>query len=174
MIRFRLYLDKDMETKWLNQMAADGWAMKGFFAGFYRFEKCEKGTWIYQIDFGNRANYVSDEYRELMSDLGVEIVALWGFWIILRKRAEDGPFELYTDAESMIGHYRKIRRMFIGVIIVELICLLIEVIAGITGTGIAWGAAVLIAVIMAGIARAAVKTQKVISGLEARAGGIKL
>lgn len=87
---------------------------------------------------------------------------------------QDGPFELYTDAESMIGHYRKIRRMFIGVIIVELICLLIEVIAGITGTGIAWGAAVLIAVIMAGIARAAVKTQKVISGLEARAGGIKL
>lgn len=173
MIRFRLYLDKDEETKWMNRMAEDGWALKRFFAGFYSFEKCEKGKWVYQIDFGNRAGYVSDEYRELMSDLGIEIVVLWGFWIILRKHAEDGAFELYTDVESMIGHYRKIRRMFIVVIIVELICLMVELMAGITGTGIAWAAAVLIAALMAGLARAAVKTQKVISGLEERAGRIE-
>ena len=34
MIRFRLYFDKDAETKWLNEMAEQGWAMKSFFAGF--------------------------------------------------------------------------------------------------------------------------------------------
>ena len=34
MIRFRLYFDKDAETKWLNEMAEQGWAMKHFFAGF--------------------------------------------------------------------------------------------------------------------------------------------
>ena len=124
MIRFRLYFDKDPETEWLNQMASDGWALKGFFAGFYSFEKCGKGEWIYQIDFGEHAYHVSDEYRELMTDLGIEIVALWGFWIILRKRAADGPFELYTDTESMIGHYRKILKMFMGVIALELICFL--------------------------------------------------
>ena len=33
MIRFRLYYDKDKETEWLNEMAADGWALKSFFAG---------------------------------------------------------------------------------------------------------------------------------------------
>ena len=70
MIRFRLYFDKDPETEWLNQMASDGWALKGFFAGFYSFERCEKGEWIYQIDFGEHAYHVSDEYRELMTDLG--------------------------------------------------------------------------------------------------------
>ena len=43
MIRFRLYYDKDRETEWLNEMAADGWALKSFFAGFYKFEPCEKG-----------------------------------------------------------------------------------------------------------------------------------
>ena len=76
MIRFRLYFDKDQETKWLNQMVSDGWALKGFFAGFYSFERCEKGEWIYQIDFGEHAYHVSDEYRELMTDLVIEIVAL--------------------------------------------------------------------------------------------------
>ena len=38
MVKFRLYFDKDKETKWLNKMAAAGWAMIGFFAGFYKFE----------------------------------------------------------------------------------------------------------------------------------------
>ena len=159
MIRFRLYFDKDPETEWLNRMASDGWALKGFFAGFYSFEKCGKGEWIYQIDFGDHAYHVSDEYRELMTDLGIEIVALWGFWIILRKRAADGPFELYTDTESMIGHYRKILKMFMGVIALELICFLV-------------GFAVLIAVLTAACGRAAFKMQKVISRLEAEKNGM--
>ena len=173
MIRFRLYFDKDQETEWLNRMVSDGWALKGFFAGFYSFEKCGKGEWIYQIDFGDHAYHVSDEYRELMTDLGIEIVALWGFWIILRKRAADGPFELYTDTESMIGHYRKILKMFMGVIALELICFLVEVIVGGTGTGIAWGFAVLIAVLTAACGRAAFKMQKVISRLETEKSGIE-
>lgn len=78
MIRFRLYFDKDKETAWLNEMSGRGWAMKGFFAGFYRFEKCEPGEYIYQIDFGDEMYHVSDEYRELMEDIGAEIVTLWG------------------------------------------------------------------------------------------------
>ena len=53
MIRFRLYFDKDKETAWLNEMSRRGWAMNGFFAGFYRFEKCDPGEYIYQIDFGD-------------------------------------------------------------------------------------------------------------------------
>ena len=117
MIRFKLYYDKDKETVWLNQMASEGWALKSFFAGFYKFEPCRKGEYIYQIDLGDTLYSVSDEYRELMGELGVEIVVLWGYWIILRKRAADGPFELYTDVESKIEHYRKIRRMFKAVTI---------------------------------------------------------
>ncbi len=53
MIRFRLYFDKDKETAWLNEMAAQGWAVKSFFAGFFQFEACEKGEYVYQIDFGS-------------------------------------------------------------------------------------------------------------------------
>ena len=38
MTKFRLYLDKDKETAWLNEMAAQGYALTGFYAGFYKFE----------------------------------------------------------------------------------------------------------------------------------------
>ena len=130
MIRFRLYYNKDTETEWLNKMAADGWALTGFFAGFYRFEECEKGEYTYQVDLGDQLFSVSSEYRELMEELGVEIVTLWGYWIILRKRTADGPFELYTDVESQIEHYTKILRMFKVVCILEIICMLIEVAGG--------------------------------------------
>lgn len=68
MIRFKLYYDKDKETVWLNQMASEGWALKSFFAGFYKFEPCGKGEYIYQIDLGDTLYSVSDEYRELMGN----------------------------------------------------------------------------------------------------------
>lgn len=128
MIKFRLYFDKDKETTWLNEMAANGYAMTGFFAGFYTFDKCEPGEYMYQIDLGNRCFSVSNDYREFMEENHIEIVQPWGFWIILRKHAKDGEFQLYTDVDSSIEHYTKIRNMFKIVTIIELICFMVEVI----------------------------------------------
>ena len=92
--------------------------MKRFFAGFYSFEKCEPRQYVYQVDFGNRFFSVNEEYRDFMQDTGVDIVQTWGFWIILRKQAGEGTFELYTDVDSTIEHYTKIRRMFKAVAVV--------------------------------------------------------
>ena len=172
MIRFRLYFDKDKETTWLNEMSGRGWAMKGFFAGFYRFEKCEPGEYIYQIDFGDKMYHVSDEYRELMEDIGAEIVTLWGYWIILRKPAADGPFELYTDPESMIEHYTKIRRMFKAVTILELVGFFIEIGCGMEGNMFGWAFAVLIAALALVCINAVIRTNEVIAELEEQKSGI--
>lgn len=173
MIRFRLYYNKDTETEWLNKMAADGWALTGFFAGFYRFEECEKGEYTYQVDLGEQLFSVSSEYRELMEELGVEIVTLWGCWIILRKRTADGPFELYTDVESQIEHYTKILRMFKVVCILEIICMLIEVAGGLSGNPLGWAAAVLLASFVLVCVNAVGKTKGVLAELEARKSGIE-
>lgn len=129
MIKFRLYWDKDKETVWLNDMAAKGYAMTGFFAGFYTFEKCEPEEYTYQIDFGDKFGSVTNDYREFMEETGVEIVQTWGFWVILRKKTADGPFVLYTDVDSQITHYTKIRNMFKVAAIIELICFYIELFA---------------------------------------------
>lgn len=173
MIRFRLYYNKDTETVWLNKMAADGWALTGFCAGFYRFEQCEKGEYTYQVDLGEQLFSVSSEYRELMEELGVEIVTLWGYWIILRKRTADGPFELYTDVESQIEHYTKILRMFKVVCILEIICMLIEVAGGLSGNPLGWAAAVLLASFVLVCVNAVGKTKGVLAELEARKSGIE-
>ena len=173
MIRFRLYYNKDTETEWLNKMAADGWALTGFFAGFYRFEACEKGEYTYQVDLGAQLFSVSSEYRDLMEELGVEIVTLWGYWIILRKRTADGPFEMYTDVESQIEHYTKILRMFKVACVLEIICMLIEVAGGISGNPVGWAAAILLAAFVLVCVNAVGKTKGVIAGLEAKKTGIE-
>lgn len=125
MRKFRLYFDKDKESLWLNEMAAQGWAMTGFFAGLYTFEECEPGRYLYQVDFGDHFGTVSENYSELMKDMDIEIVQCWGYWVVLRRKAVAGPFELYTDVDSQIEHYKKIRTMFKAVTIFEMLCLLL-------------------------------------------------
>lgn len=128
MIKFRWYYDTDKETEWLNEMAKQGYAMTKYFAGFYVFEECTPGEYVYQIDFSDNAFSVSKNYRDFMEETGVEIVQTWGLgWIFLRKKAADGEFVLYTDVDSRIEHYTKIRTMFKVAIIIELICFLTEI-----------------------------------------------
>ena len=116
--------DKDEEVKWLDQMAAEGYALNSFFAGFYNFVPCENGEWQYQIDIGQGFFSVKPAYREFMEEMGVEIVQTWGPWVILRRHREEGPFELYSDVDSRIEHYKKILLMFKAVGLLELMCLI--------------------------------------------------
>ena len=111
MIKFRLYYDKDKEEKFLNDMVSKGYAMTRFFLGIYWFEKCERGEYTYQIDLIYKKNTQQlNEYYDLIRETGGELVQVWGFWAFFRKK---GPFELYTDIESQIEQYRKIRNLFL-------------------------------------------------------------
>lgn len=173
MIQFRLYFDKDAEIAWLNQMAEEGWAMERFFAGFYRFEKCEKGEYVYQVDFGDRLFAVSSDYRELMQDMGIEIVQTWGYWVILRKKACEGKFELYTDIASNIEHYKKIRIMFKVVTLIEMLVMFFELYMGAAyDVVLGYAAALLLAVILVGLVNALVRVNSIIADLEEKRTGI--
>lgn len=174
MIRFKLYFDKDKETRWLNDMADQGWAMNGFFAGFYRFEPCEKGKYTYQIDFGNEFFSVSDDYREFMSDSDIEIIQSWGFWVFLRKLSSEGEFQLYTDVDSQIEHYKKIRNMFKAVTVIELICLFIELFsASMTKSPLLWSFVFLILAIIIAFFNITNRTNDIIHELTERKTGIE-
>ena len=172
MIKLKFYWDKDAETKWLNEMADEGWAMTGFFAGFYKFEQTEKGKWRYQIDFGEKFGSVTENYREFMNEAEIEIVQSWGYWIILRQLASKGEFQLYTDVESSIEHYTKILKMFKVVTIVELICFFIEVMAAAGGATIGWVGACVIAAFILVLINATFKTKNKIIELKSRQSGI--
>ena len=170
MTKFRLYLDKDKETTWINEMANKGYALKSFCAGFYNFEKCEPGEYVYQIDFGSKMFSVTDDYREFMAENNIEIVCLWGYWIILRKRANEGEFVLYTDVDSSIEHYTKILKMFKAVSIIELICFFIETLAAMNGAAIGVFGMFLIGAIAIAMMRATLSTKRTINELKERKG----
>lgn len=173
MIKFRLLFDKDKETEWLNSMASDGWAMTGFLGGFYHFDPCEKGAYSYQVDFTDRFFSVSNSYREFMREMGIEIVANWGFWTVLRKPASAGEFQLYTDVDSQIRHYTKIRRMFKAAAIIEIICLFIQLwYAVMYAFHLGYAFALLAGALALVIANAAFKTGDIIEELKERKTGI--
>ncbi len=172
MIKFRVYFDKDKETTWLNEMAAQGYALTGYCACFYTFEQCEPGKYTYQIDFGNKMFAVDENYREFMAENNIEIVSLWGYWIFLRKLATDGDFELYTDVDSSIEHYTKILKMFKVVTIIELICFFVEVLGAMHGVGIGFFGMLIIGAIVIGCMRATISTKRKIAELKERKGEV--
>lgn len=148
MLRFKLYYDKDAEEDWLKKMCLDGWAFKKFFLGFYTFEKCEPGEFNYQIDLLDSWNGEKDDYSAFMEDTGVEVIDQWWRWVYLRKRASDGPFEMYTDIDSKISQYNKIKNFFKVALVIEILCFFIELMATIsTGSNIFAIFTVLLAVI---------------------------
>ena len=72
------------------------------------------------ISVNGADNY--EDYVIFMNEMGVEIVQRWARWVYLRKRAEDGPFEVYTDTESKLDLYRRIRALFLWGLVIEACC----------------------------------------------------
>lgn len=170
MTKFRIYYDKDKETAWLNDMAAKGYAMKSFFAGFYTFEKCEPGEYIYQIDFGSKMFAIDPNYREFMEENDVEVLQPWGMWIILRKKAALGDFVLYTDVDSNIEHYTKIINMFKIALVIELICFFMECAAFYGGFQAGLYFMILIGIFIVSFISIIAKTNRTIAELKSRKG----
>lgn len=135
MLKFRLYYDKDEEQEWLKKMCLKGWDFKKFFLGFYTFEQCEPGEYSYQIDLLDSWSGDKDDYVVFMEEAGVEVVGQWWRWVWLKKRTTDGPFEMYTDKESKITHYSKIKRFFAIAVIMELVAFFMEIICAIIAQG---------------------------------------
>lgn len=124
MYRFRWYYDKDKEEEYLNEMSAKGYAMKHYFLGLYDFEECNPNEYTYRIDLINDMTLKErKELYDLVSDSGGEHVQSWGFWAFFRKR---GKFELYSDRESQIHQYERIRIVFLALAFLETISAVLQ------------------------------------------------
>lgn len=132
MLKFKLYYDKDAEEEWLKTMSSSGWAFKKFFLGFYTFVPCAPFEYSYQIALLDNWKGDKADFATFMEEVGVDVVGQWWRWVYLQKKTVDGPFELYTDLESKIAQYTKIRDFFIVFSVIELICFCMELIATIS------------------------------------------
>ena len=170
MRKFRLMFDKEKEVEWLNEMVQDGYAMDGFFAGLYHFSPCEKGKWQYQIDIGQGFGRVNASYREFMEEMGVEIVQCWGPWVVLRREAAEGPFELYSDVDGQIEQQKKVLLLFKIATGIELLGAIYCLWAGCNGVGIGFAFAFLIAALAVILGNRVIRTKKILHDLHERKG----
>ena len=103
----RYYYDFEKAEAWLNEMAGRGWMMESAFAGLFRFSKGIPGEYIYRVEllpWGARRS----SYLRFLEETGVEVVDIWVRWAVYRRRASEGAFEIYTDADSRIAHFRRV------------------------------------------------------------------
>ena len=119
----RLYYDFEREERWLNEQAAQGWNFVRYGWGGYRFEQGEPDAFVYRIELlpASPKSAASRDYLALLADSGAETVCTWMRWVYLRRPAALGAFELFTDLESRIAHYRRVLG-FLGVLIAALVC----------------------------------------------------
>lgn len=129
----KAYWNYEKEEQWLNDMCAQGYALTDYSWCRYVFEACEPGEYIYRIE---RLEYSPSHlqcrrYLGFMEESGVEPVATYMRWVFFRKKAADGPFDIYSDIDSRLRHYSNINAFWLALSILEFFCGLVSVAVGI-------------------------------------------
>jgi hypothetical protein len=109
------YWNYEKEERWLNEMSAKGLAMCDYSWCRYVFEDKPKGEYIYRIELleHNARHPESRKYIEFLEETGVEFVSSYLNWVYFRKKAADGPFDLYSDIYSKIRHYKRVSALWL-------------------------------------------------------------
>ena len=104
--------DFEKEERWLNEMAMQGWVLCGVGFSNYTFERCEPGEYTVRLEMRPH----DEAYVDFMRETGAEFVGRLVAWVYFRKRAEDGPFDLFSDLDSRVAHLSRIARFlkFVG------------------------------------------------------------
>lgn len=106
----KVYVDVENEENWLNSMSAMGMALIDYTWCRYVFERAQPNEYIYRIELLEKPHTHPESlsYIQFLEENGIECVAGYMRWIFLRKKASDGPFDLYTDAESRYRYYKRL------------------------------------------------------------------
>jgi len=120
---WKLFWDYEKEEKWLNEKAAKGLAMVSYAVpGRYTFEECQPGEYAYRIELleHGASNPESLRYIRFIEEQGVEHVDTYLNWVYFRKPADSGPFEIYSDLDARLKHYRRVARLYLTIACIEL------------------------------------------------------
>lgn len=133
-IIWKPYWNFEKEEKWLNDMSAKGLALIDYSWCRYVFEEVPKGEYIYRIELLENwpTHPESRNYIRFLEETGVEHVSSYMRWVYFRKKSADGPFDLYSDIDSRIAHYKKVFTLWITLVCAELAIGLSNISIGIT------------------------------------------
>ncbi|MDR0592308.1 MAG: DUF2812 domain-containing protein [Bifidobacteriaceae bacterium] len=102
----------DPTERWLNEQAAQGWAVVDCGPLRYGFERTEPGQYCVRCEFLPRPYFAPDmqDYLTALVDSGAEVVAVaQDQFLIVRRRAALGPFELFSDLDARIAYADRFR-----------------------------------------------------------------
>lgn len=126
----------EKEEKWINEMAAKGLMLKQIGLFRYVFEDGKPGEYCYRLELLDNvpSHPESIAYIRFMEETGVEHIGSWLRWVYFRKKASHGDFDLYSDLESQIKHYKRILSLGNIVAFINLFVALWEFSLGIKNT----------------------------------------
>jgi hypothetical protein len=113
-----MFFNFEKEENWLNEMASKGIEFVDYSFFKYQFEEGMPGRYIYRIEFlENKVGHPeSIHYIKFLEEAGIECISAVGHRLYMRKKATEGPFEVYSDLEARLKQYIKIRN-FTGTIV---------------------------------------------------------
>ena len=89
-----------------NRMAKEGWILEKFGSLFSTYRRGKAGEYEYRVQVKeagmDRLTYVAE-----LAEFGIEEVGGMGDLLVLRKKADGAPFELYSDLDSRIAQQKK-------------------------------------------------------------------
>ena len=117
----KAYWDFEKEEKWLNDMSAKGMAFTDYSWCRYVFSEAPNNAYTYRIELLENVptHPESMAYLRILEENGVEFVSSYMRWVYLRKKAADGPFDIYTDIDSKIKHYQRVNRFLSSMMFLE-------------------------------------------------------
>lgn len=132
-IVWKAYWNFEKEEKWLNEMSAKGMALTDYSWCRYVFTEAPNNEYIYRIELLKNlpSHAESIAYIRFLEESGIECVATYWRWIFLRKKSSEGPFDIYSDIESKINHYRRVNALFGVIGALNLFACLFNIIDGI-------------------------------------------
>ena len=87
----------------LDRLSAEGWQLEGTGWLSFRYRRGKPNEYRYRVQYLYESrDGQKDDYVRGLAELGVELVMDIGSFLILRRRNDGTPFELFSDLDSQI------------------------------------------------------------------------
>ncbi|WP_099468107.1 DUF2812 domain-containing protein [Konateibacter massiliensis] len=128
MIKFRFFINYEKEEKWLEGIAKRGWQLRGKMGYLYLFAKTELEAKTIKIDyrtFRDKQDFI--DYCSLFEDSGWKHVAgtKSSGTQYFRKISNDSDEDIFSDALSKAGRYKRLADVWLFYTILYIPCFLI-------------------------------------------------
>lgn len=129
----KMFWNYEKEEEWLNAMAAKGMMLTGYTWCRYVFEEGTPKEYTFRIELLEHipTHPESKAYINFMKENGIDCIASYKRWVYFRRNSSEGAFDIYTDLESKLQHYKRIHVLWLTLMAVEMIIGLVNILIGV-------------------------------------------